>query len=896
MFPVFRSLSLRYLVLRWDRAALVVLSIALGVATLVSTRILNQCLEAAAHDTETPLPIADFYVSNGELGVRRQIADEIRQAQIAGIEAIVPMIFEQVRLPEIGGPDGRIGMLVAADMNSLASLKDEGKRIFTPVVLNPFSALLGTGVFISEFLYKERQAQGLSDDAGVKIRFADREMVFPLAGYLQVKDDGKAASFQRNLIAMDLRAAYTLLSSRYPASAAVVGVSLLAGGESTHGERVLRVDIHVEKGADLEKVRQAVQTVVGNRASVKDEKEQKKSTDDVISGIQISFSLCSAGALVVGLFLVYNAMSVSVAERRHDIGVLRALGAMRTQIARLFASEAALLGLAGAALGIPLGSWLANTALDFVKDDLNSMFLNPDIRPSKLSMGTALWAMAAGITTALLAALSPAVQAANDEPADAVRRAPTGTNRIFRFIHRAGCILLIIGGFGLILGRDSLPSRLNWIAGTGAISAQTISYIGLFSILIGLFLFLPILVGLLARSMQPPLRWFLGIEARLAADNLIRSPARTGVVIGALAAGVSLMIQTAGVGRSNEEPIKKWIEQVIQADAFVFSGSLTSANSSLAPMRPLVREKIEQVEGVERVVGLRFVRPVFRNSMICMVAIDADDYFRGTRARLPAGLPSLETFQKLSQGHNIVVSDNFALKFNMKVGDVVTLPRQRGGPVDLTIVGMGQDYTWSKGTLFIDRKLYVELFEDDFVDVYHVYEKEDADRTATRHRIENAVAPYKLVVEDKAFVKDFLSGIIDKIYRIAYLQQVIIAIVASLGVVTALLISVLQRRRELGLLRAVGATQPQILKTVLAEALLMGIIGTLLGIALGLPMEWYLLRVVLFEESGFWFEMIVPWKEALAIAIVAVGIATLAGLIPAIHAVRLKIVDAIAYE
>src|SRR5687768_15194635 len=102
MFPVFRSLSLRYLRLRWERALLVVFSIALGVATLVSTSILNQVLEAAAHDTMTPMAFADLYVDNGEIGVQHELADEIRRARIPGVEAVVPMIFEQARMLDFG--------------------------------------------------------------------------------------------------------------------------------------------------------------------------------------------------------------------------------------------------------------------------------------------------------------------------------------------------------------------------------------------------------------------------------------------------------------------------------------------------------------------------------------------------------------------------------------------------------------------------------------------------------------------------------------------------------------------------------------------------------------------------------------------------------------------------
>jgi putative ABC transport system permease protein len=137
---------------------------------------------------------------------------------------------------------------------------------------------------------------------------------------------------------------------------------------------------------------------------------------------------------------------------------------------------------------------------------------------------------------------------------------------------------------------------------------------------------------------------------------------------------------------------------------------------------------------------------------------------------------------------------------------------------------------------------------------------------------------------------------LDRVFEVAYLQQVIIGVVATLGVVMALLISVLQRRRELGLLRAVGATQPQVLKTVLAEAMLMGALGTILGLLIGLPMEWYTLRVILQEETGFVFDLLVPWREGLGIGVVAVAAATLAGLVPAIQALRLRIPDAIAYE
>jgi putative ABC transport system permease protein len=130
----------------------------------------------------------------------------------------------------------------------------------------------------------------------------------------------------------------------------------------------------------------------------------------------------------------------------------------------------------------------------------------------------------------------------------------------------------------------------------------------------------------------------------------------------------------------------------------------------------------------------------------------------------------------------------------------------------------------------------------------------------------------------------------------SYAQEVVVIIVAALGVVMALLISVLQRQRELGLLRAVGASRSQVLRSVLAEAALMGLVGTLLGTLFGIPLEWYALHVILLDEAGFTFPAEVPWAQVAGVVLVGMGVATLAGLLPALRAVRLRIADAIAYE
>jgi putative ABC transport system permease protein len=294
------------------------------------------------------------------------------------------------------------------------------------------------------------------------------------------------------------------------------------------------------------------------------------------------------------------------------------------------------------------------------------------------------------------------------------------------------------------------------------------------------------------------------------------------------------------------------------------------------------------------VMAIRYSRPEFNGTIVYLIALDPEAYVRATRARVPVGLDGMERFLDLPGTNDVLVSENFARRHNVSPGDLIRVPGPNG-PVELRVTGTVRDYTWSRGTIFMDRARYAKLFGDDLIDMCHVFLKPDAAETG-RREVEKFAAAKGLFVTDRDALRRFLSELINRVYLLAYIQQVVVGVVAALGVVTALLISVLQRKRELGLLLAVGATPGQVLRSVMAEAVLMGLFGTALGILIGLPMEWYVLSVVLPEESGFVFDVVIPWREAFGIAAASVLTATVAGLVPAIHAVRTRIPDAIQWE
>ncbi len=905
---VYRLLALRYLLQRWDRAALIVASIAIGVATLVSARILNQCFESAVQDTTTPAGSAELYVTNGEAGVLRSVADDLRAAKVPGVKSVQPLIFDRVTLPDL---DGRVAILLGAEVSTQLLTQDNALKVkveklelgrLLKVQLAPAVDAIKAGefakagqlwdrvphllVFVSKPVYDDWLARTGGDRPFV-LRHANRDVECIPVGVVEFDRDSPLAPMGKNFIGMSVGQATQVVRPVPPYVAVGGGLGEVAA-ETLNPPKVNRVDLFLEPGADKDKVTTAVEKVVAGRAESRTADAQRRSTQEIVSGLQIGVLMCSAGAMIIGLFLVYNAMAVTVAERRADIGILRSIGGTRAQIVVLFATVAAFLGLIGAVLGVPLGILLAELTLSQFRSEMESMFLNPEVTLTHLSWTTALAAILLGTTTAVFAALVPAIQAANDDPAHVVRRSAGGAKGLWKFAHRVACVGMVAAGIALILLRFELPRRF------GSVGGMTL-------VLVGLLLASPMLVAVMVTLFRPLVRATFPFTLRLAFDNLSRAPGRTGVVIGALGAGVALMFQTAGVGRSNEEPVVSWIAQVVQADHFVFSGNMTSANSSNSPMASSVARDLKALPGVQDVMTIRYYRPEFNGTIVYLVALDVVTYAEMTGARVPELATKLRDFPELDDKHpdhtgvnKVLVSENFLVRHKVKIGDTISVPGPRG-PVDLLIVAAARDYSWSRGTIFLDRARYAKLFGDDLIDICHVFVKPDHSR-ATEVSLEKYTADKGLFLTDRDSLRKFISELLNRLYTLAYMQQLLVAVVAALGVVTALLISVLQRKRELGLLLAVGATPGQVLRSVLAEAFLMGVFGTVLGILIGLPMEWYVLKVMFVDESGFNLDMLIPWKAALGIAVASVTLATLAGLIPAWRAIQTRIPDALQYE
>jgi putative ABC transport system permease protein len=863
MLSLYQTLSLRYLSRRRVRAALIVASIALGVAALVATRALNDTMSKAALASSNPMAgIVDLIVSNGELPIARALADELRA--VPGVKAVEPRLYDTAKLSD--GAEKR-GVLVLGIALAQALKEFEGTQ--EKVSLSEgseiaFAAARGAELFGGPPpVIVGRELERLLPRDTKRLKLEKNNQVHELLRVGSIEARGDLAALGGHVLILEQETAGRLLG--FPPG------------------QVSRLDVVLAPSISAAAIRPSIAAALRGRGQVRTPEEQNQSLQSAMAGMRTGFAMGGIATLIVGMFLVYNALSVSVAERRHEIGILLAVGATREQVGLLFTGEALLMGLVGGLLGIPLGIGLAYLGLQPMQEVLSDMFGTMNSRQVEVTPSILVNALFCGMVAAVLASLLPALQASRERPAEAVRRVPKPPSLHYLALQVAASALLCAAGVVLILLRGHIPQRLGTFWGMGLV-------------LVGALLAAPLFASFAARLLQPLARRWFSLPWRLAADNLVRAPGRTGMVIGALAAGVALVVQTAGVVRSNRQALREWIQDSIAADVIVTSGSPVGSGGQSTAMDESVGAELRKLPDVEEVLPVRFCKVLLGDVQVSILTTDAGKAYEVEKTRLTKRAEA-ELYKLLEAEPNaVLVSDNFPPLHGIDVGSTIALPG-RFGEVKLKVVGTLTDYSWALGTIVMHRRDYVKNWGDTKVDVFDVYLRAGTDPKAAKERIAARLgAQYDLHPLTRTELQGHIDQMIERFYGIAYAQQIVVMVVAALGVVTALLISVLQRRREMGLLRAIGASQMQVIHSVLAEACLMGLLGTGIGILVGIPLQWYVLRVVILEECGFLFPVYLPWSAGLVISVVALSAATLAGLGPALYAVRQRIPEAIAYE
>ncbi len=846
-----RLLSLPYLRKHLFRSVLTIAGIALGVAVFVAMHTANRSIFSAFSRTVDQVAgSTQLQVWAGEFGFEESVLEQVQAVPEVGIAVPVIESTVETRVPGQGTV-----LILGVDMTGDRSLRtydfDEGEEalIDDPLV---FLAQPDSIMVTKEFA----ERNGFTVNSKIPLITIAGEKEFTIRGI--VRSGGMTQAFGGNLAVMDIYAAQQVFGK---------------------GRRFDRIDLRANAGISVEQCQASLREALGPGFEIEPPSARGRQFEALLQSYSAAMSISSLFALIVGMFIIYNSFAIAVTHRRSEIGILRALGATQRQVRRLFLLESMVAGLigslGGAAIGIAMALGIARymgslmEQVAGVPQRVNVLALDPTL----IAVGIAI-----GVGASIFAAWLPARAAARVDPVQALQKGKhqvlsAGENRKRR---RMAFVLFVLSLSSLFFTQWKLAFYAGYIL----------------MILAGLLL-APTLTLLLAKALRPFLKRLLPAEGTLAADSLIQAPRRTSATVSALMLSLAMVVGFGGFTHSMYASIGEWMNNALNPDFFIApSANLTFRALTFPPETAL---KLEQVAGIDQIQLVRSARVMFRQVPVMVVSVETEKVMTKVR-RVPLAGDYDEMNRLTAAGKGLIASDGFVSIHNLELGDPVQLPTP-DGLLTLPVVGVVRDYSDLQGAVFIDRSVYRKWWQDDSVNIARVYVKPGQHTQVVRERLVEALADEgRLLVLTNQEVREWALKLIDQWFGMTYNQIVVAILVAVLGIINTLTVSITDRRRELGVMQAVGGLRNQIRRTVWLEAFGIGLIGLCLGVCLGAVNLYYTLGMVQRDLGGLDLDYIFPVSFVLLMIPTILGAAFMAAIGPAESAVRGTLVEALEYE
>jgi putative ABC transport system permease protein len=640
------------------------------------------------------------------------------------------------------------------------------------------------------------------------------------------------------------------------------------------------ISLAAKNGVSPEQLKRAVASVLPATAEVKTGAEQAKANSkdikDFTKFIQYFLLAFGAIALFVGAFVIFNTLSITVAQRTREFATLRTLGASRRQVLRSVLLEGFLIGLLASVTGLFLGLGLAKGLGSVMK----ALQLDLPQTGTVFASRTVIVSLVVGVLITLVATVVPAVRATRVPPISAVREGatlPPGRLARYRTVIALSTVGLAVAllAYGLFVKGVSTGPRL---ASLG---------FGMLALFVGVALTSSKLVRPIARVVGWPSRRFGGSMGRIARENAMRNPGRTAATAAALMIGLALVTFVATFGASLRNSDRNALRQQVTADYVV-----TSKNG-WDPFPVVDGNAVKSVPGVQLVSSVRNDQAKVLGDEARVDGIDSAagriyhyDWVSGSDA----------TLSQLGR-EGAVVRKKFATKHHLAVGSRLTVLDPAGGRNVYVVKGIFDQPKVSSldpvlGSVGISQAAFDATFPRP-KNVYTFVKVAGGESAAMTTALEKALAPYPDVkVRTRDTWVDWRSKGIDKLLNLLYVLLALSVIVSLFGMINTLVLSVFERTRELGMMRAVGVTRRQVRRLVRHESVITALIGASLGLPLGLFLAGLVTKALSNQGIGY----AVPVPTLIVFAVVAVVAGILAAVMPARRASRLNVLSALQYE
>jgi putative ABC transport system permease protein len=581
-------------------------------------------------------------------------------------------------------------------------------------------------------------------------------------------------------------------------------------------------------------------------------------------------------ALFVGAFVIFNTLSITIAQRTRELATLRTLGASRRQVRRSVLLEGLVIGTVASALGLALGVALAKGLGSLMA----AMNLDLPKAGTVFETRTVIVSMTLGIVVTLLATIAPAIKATRVPPIAAVREGatlPPGRFAPYRTVIALSIVGLSLAllGYGLFVHGVATGPRLLSMA------------LGMLGLFVGVAMTAPKLARPLASTLGRPFAKF-GVSGSLARENAMRNPARTASTAAALMIGLALVTMVATLGKGLITSDKDSLRHQVKADYVVTSKNgwdpiarSTGDAAAAAPgvvLASSVRNEQAKVKGDEvRVDGI---------DPTTIAAVYHYDWVQGSNA----------TLSKLGRD-GAVIRQKWATKHDVGIGDRITVLNPAGKTSSYVVRGI---YTQPKfgqidpvlGSIAISQQAFDRTFERP-QNAYTFLNVQGGATAANTLALQLAMATYPdAKVATRADWVDTRAKGVDKLLNLLYVLLALSVVVSLFGMVNTLVLSVFERTREVGMLRAVGMTRRQVRRMIRSESIVTALIGAALGLPLGIFLAWMVTKAL----SGQGVSFVIPGRLLVYFVWVAVSAGLLAAIVPARRASRLKVLESLQYE
>ena len=691
--------------------------------------------------------------------------------------------------------------------------------------------------------FADRHRLGLEGEVALLI--GDRLVPLRVTGILG--DDGPAQVLDGNFALMDIAAAQWAVDS--------LGY-------------VDRVDLRLRDGVAVADAERAIASRLPAGLSVRRPSSRGAEVERMLRAFHFNLTALSLIALLVGLFVVYNTVSVSVITRRAEVGLLRTAGAKRATIVGLFLGEATVLALIGCALGAPLGWLMAHGAVGLTSSTVSQFWITSAARVPALDLSMIAVAFGVGVPLALIAAAAPALEAARIPPLAAVRGDRDIEARA-RFPWRplAGAAALFLLGA--------------WLATWPPVGGLPLGgMLAALAVVLGAAFLMPVVLFAFRQAAGRAMSRWLGIEGRLAHANLGSAIPRLAISVAALGVSLAMMVAIAVMVGSFRETVAYWVGQTLQADLFV-----SAARSGPVAGRGALSEETEAIlrahPAVVAIDGFSGVETRYEDAVITVGAGRFDVLLEHGALQFKAPSDGRAALARAARTGGVVVTESFSLKHGVAPGDRIALPTPRG-PATFTVEAIYFDYSNDRGIVVMDDATFARHFDARRPAGLTLYLRPDADPGVVRDELRAALGPSRRIfITTNGTLRATVLEIFDSTFAITWALEAIAIGVAMFGIAATLLALALERRREIAMLRLAGAERRHVRRMIMIEAGVLGVVTQGVGLVVGLVLSLILIYVINVQSFGWTIQFHLPVVFLVQSTVAVIAATALAGLWPA---------------